>query len=303
MAQDSGQRKNRLRKITPFVFALALIAALAGIVFYARHAAVLHPAGLIGEKQRNLLIFGCLLSVIIVVPVFIMTFVIVWKYRDGRKAKYSPEWDHSHFYETLWWGIPCLIIVVLGIVAWKSSRDLDPFRAIDSNKKPLTIQVVALQWKWLFIYPEQHIATVNYAQFPEKTPIDFEITADAPMNSFWIPKLGGQIYAMSGMSTHLHLMADKASSYNGVSANISGKGFAGMKFMAVASSNQKFDDWIATVKQKNNILTDDVYNQLAQPSENHPIAYYSSARPGLYDTILMKYMGSHSETLQTAGAQ
>ncbi len=276
--------------------------ALGALAFYARHATVLQPQGLIASQEKQLLVFATLLSLVVVLPVFVMTFGIVWKYRAGNKnATYMPDWDHSHLFETLWWGIPCVIIIILGVVTWKSSHDLDPFRPLNSTVKPLKIQVVALQWKWLFIYPEQRIATVNYIQFPEKTPIDFEITADAPMNSFWIPALGGQIYAMSGMSTQVHLMADKAGSYRGSSANISGKGFAGMKFVAESASAPRFAEWVKSVKQKNNALDSTAYGNLAAPSEDQPITHYSSAQADLYDTILMKYMGHMSSNMDSNG--
>jgi len=191
--------------------------------------AVFDSKGLIADKQRRLIITTVLLSLIVVVPVYVMAFAIAIRYRDSNKtAKYTPDWDHSRILEFIWWAVPCAIILVLAIITWNSSHDLDPFKALKSDKKPLTIEVVALQWKWLFIYPEQGIASVNLVGLPVDTPINFEITSDAPMNSFWLPQLGGQVYAMSGMSSELHLMADEPGTYNGVSANISGEGFAGI---------------------------------------------------------------------------
>jgi len=182
------------------------------------------------------------------------------------------------------------IILILAVLTWNSSHDLDPFKPIVSDKPPITIQVVALQWKWLFIYPQQNIASVNIIQFPNQTPINFEVTADAPMNSFWIPQLGGQIYAMPGMSTQLHLMADTEGTYRGSSANISGKGFAGMNFSAKSTSQADFDQWVALVHQTRNNLSLAKYNNLAKPSQNNPLSYYSSSQSGLYDRVVMKYM-------------
>ena len=177
------------------------------------------------------MIFAALLSLVVVIPVFAMTIYIVWRYRESnQKAKYSPDWDHNSKVETIWWLIPTLLIVVLSVVTWNSSHSLDPFKPIKSSVKPLRVQVIALQWKWLFIYPEQGVASTNILELPVDRPINFEVTADAPMNSFWIPQLGGQIYAMAGMSTQLHLMASEAGTYAGASANLSGKGFAKMKF-------------------------------------------------------------------------
>lgn len=178
----------------------------------------------------------------------------------------------------------------MGILVWKSSHELDPFKPLESNRKPVRVQVVALQWKWLFIYPEQNIATVNFLQFPEQTPINFEITADAPMNSFWIPELGGQIYAMPGMKTKLHLIANEEGNFRGSSANLSGRGFAGMTFIAKASSQLEFEDWVESIRESSNFLNLREYNRLAEPSENNPVASYVLQKKDLYDWIVKKYM-------------
>jgi cytochrome o ubiquinol oxidase subunit 2 len=221
----------------------------------------------------------------------VMLFLFAWKYREGNEhAKYSPNFDSSRKLESIWWGVPFAIIFVLSIITWSSSHDLDPFKPLSAAGKPVNVQVVALQWKWLFIYPDYNIASVNFLQTPTNTPVNFEITSDAPMNSFWIPQLGGQVYAMSGMTTHLHLMAGRGGDYSGKSANISGKGFAGMTFTARASSQSDFNVWVARVSQKNNNLTLETYNELAKPSENNPTAYYSSVDKTLYDTVVSKYM-------------
>jgi cytochrome o ubiquinol oxidase subunit 2 len=283
------------------LFGLLIVSflAIAGVVI-ASHPTfeILQTKGSIANQQRDLIIFATVLSCIIVIPVLAMTFYIAWKYREGnQKATYSPEWDGSKKLEAIWWGVPCLIISVLGVVAWQSSHDLDPYKPLAasvSTKKPITIQVVALQWKWLFIYPEQGIATVNYVQFPEDTPVNFDITADAPMNSFWIPELGGQVYAMTGMNTKLHLIADKAGEYNGSSANLSGEGFARMRFTAKASSDKEFTQWLATVRGSSFDLTQSAYDQLAKPGDTIRTHYYASANKAIYDTVLMKYMSPPS---------
>ncbi len=271
---------------------------LINILLHGHSIDVLQPKGLIASKERHLMMIAAVLSAVVVVPVFALTAYITLKYREGanKKAKYSPDLDGNRLLEFVWWGVPGVLILILSVITFQSSHQLDPFKSLDSNKKPLTIQVIALQWKWLFIYPQQGIATVNYAQIPVDTPVDFEITSDAPMNSFWIPQLGGQIYAMSGMSTHLHLMASEAGSYKGSSANISGKGFAGMKFNAVASSETEFDNWVQSVKGTFNPLDSYGYNQLAAPSENNRPANYSPAEPGLYNQVMSKYMGPGGHT-------
>jgi cytochrome o ubiquinol oxidase subunit 2 len=261
--------------------------------------AVLQPAGVVGEKERNLIYISLLLAIIVVVPVFIMLFMFSWKYREGNtKAKYQPDFDSNRKLEAIWWGVPFTIIFILSVITWNSSHDLDPLKQISSSAKPLNVQVVALQWKWLFIYPEQDIASVNFMQMPVNTPVNFEITSDAPMNSFWIPQLGGQIYAMSGMTTHLHLMAGKSGDFDGRSANISGKGFSKMTFTARASSNENFNDWVGKVKIANNQLNLNSYNELAKPSENNQVKYYSSVNPQLYDGIVSKYLAPKNTHLE-----
>lgn len=270
------------------------LVAFAWLLVHLTHGhtvALLQPQGTIAHQQRNLLAFAFFLSLIVIIPVYILTIFIAWKYKaTNTKSAYTPEWDHSRRLETIWWGIPCIIILILSIVTWNSSHSLDPYRPIASTKKALTVQVVALDWKWLFIYPAQGIATVNYIKIPVGTPVDFAITSDAPMNSFWIPQLAGQVYAMSGMETHLHIVASSAGSYDGSSANISGRGFAGMNFKTVAVNDQQFSAWIKQEKGVKLALTQVSYAKLSQPSSNVPVQNYGSIDHKLYDTIVMKYM-------------
>ncbi|HYF97146.1 MAG TPA: ubiquinol oxidase subunit II [Patescibacteria group bacterium] len=279
-------------KFTIFILLSLILSLVFTLFFYGNDIPVLNPQGEIANKQKDLIIFASLLSLVVVIPVFTMAFFIVWKYRaSNKKAKYTPDWDSNKVIESIWWGVPLILIAILSVVTWKSTHELDPFKPLESKTKPITIQVVALDWKWLFIYPEQDVATVNYVQFPVDTPVNFNITADAPMNAFWIPSLGGQMYAMAGMSTELNLMADKIGTYEGSSTNISGKGFAGMRFKANASSEKEFKQWIEAVKIAPNVLSQDEYDKLAKPSENNKVAYYSDTDEGLYNTIMMKFMG------------
>jgi cytochrome o ubiquinol oxidase subunit 2 len=291
---------NKKLKIILFgVLSIGIV--VAGMLFMGEgNVAVMDPKGWVALKQRDLIVISTLLMLIVVIPVFILTFGIAWKYRaSNKKAKYTPDWDFNVIAESAWWGIPFIIVIALSVVAWKSSYELDPFKPLESDVKPVKIQVIALQWKWLFIYPEYDIATVNFIQFPEKTPLNFEITADAPMNSFWIPQLGGQIYAMPGMKAKLHLIADEPGSFRGSSANLSGDGFAGMTFVAKASSQAEFEAWIASVKETTNRLTLKEYNKLIRPSENNAVAYYLLQEEDLCDRVVMKYMmpmpGMHSQ--------
>jgi cytochrome o ubiquinol oxidase subunit 2 len=291
-------------KIPTLIFLTAC--ALAVFAMASRHGtlAILYPQGWVGLKERNLMITATVLMLVIVAPVLGMIAYIPWKYRDGNTTeKYAPDWADNAVLESVWWGIPCLIIASLATITWVSAHQLDPIKPLGSSVSPITIQVVALQWKWLFIYPEQNIATVNFFQFPEGTPVNFQLTSDAPMNSFWIPQLGGQIYAMSGMTTQLHLIADKAGTYAGSSANLSGKGFAGMKFAAKSSSRKDFDAWVALVRDSHAKLTTDEYAKLAAPSEDTPVAYYATTDQKLYTDTVMKFMIPPSKGTDMHGMQ
>lgn len=260
---------------------------------YFKHAdiQVLEPAGSIGEKQRNLIYFALGLSLIVVIPVYVLLFAFAWRYRESnhKKAKYSPELAGSRLAEAVWWLVPTVLIAILSVVTWNSSHALDPFRPIDSRKQPLEIQVVAMNWKWLFIYPKQHVASVNFLQLPKGTPLDFQITSDGPMNSFWIPRLGGQVYAMAGMMTHLHLIADETGDFRGSSANLSGDGFARMTFTARSASPGEFETWVKRVKTSGSPLDAATYKQLARPDESD-VRYYSAVKDGLFEAQIHKYM-------------
>lgn len=282
-----------LKAVLGIIAVLGLVGILT-VVLKDANIPVLMPKGVIAEKERNLIFIAVALSMIVVIPVFIMLFVVAWKYREkNTKAKYSPNWDSNKWIEALWWGIPLVIITILGVITWQSSHELDPYKPLSSETKPVKIEVVALQWKWLFIYPDYGVASINEASFPTHTPIDFEITADAPMNSFWIPSLGSQVYAMTGMSTQLHLQADHEGTYPGRSANISGEGFADMSFSAIASSSKGFDDWVKQAKQSGKNLDAETYANLAKPGSESTPSFYTLKQTDLYDTIVMKYMGAH----------
>jgi cytochrome o ubiquinol oxidase subunit 2 len=253
---------------------------------------LLDPKGQVGLDERNLIITATLLMLLVVVPVIVMTFLFAWKYRaSNTDAVYTPKWNHSTKIEIAVWTIPVLIIIALGYITYKSTHALDPYKPLESDIKPITIEVVALDWKWLFIYPEQGIATVNKIVFPAHTPINFKITSDAVMNSFFIPALGGQIYAMAGMQTKLHLIANQNAEMDGISANYSGAGFTGMKFKAIATSQEDFDAWVSEVKKAPKQLEKAEYEALSKPSQNNPVELYSSVTPNLFQIIVDKYEG------------
>lgn len=286
-----------MNRNTRIILGCVLFAAAIGLAIYLLKdisIPVLMPKGIVGEKERNLFLFTLILGLFVVIPVFVMLFYVAWKYHEGNtKAKYNPNWDNNKIIESIWWGIPCAIILVLGVVTYFSSHELDPFKPLTSEVKPIKVQVVALQWKWLFIYPEQQIATINDVRFPVGTPVNFELTSDAPMNSFWIPSLGGQIYTMNGMSTKLHLQAHEIGDYGGSSANISGEGFASMRFIARATSSADFDKWVLETKQTGEPLGEGEYDKLNDPSIEKAYRYLKLEKSDLYDTIIKKYMGAH----------
>lgn len=281
----------RLIKIIAALLVVAAVVAGVTVLLKGVNIDVLNPQGEIARKEHQLIIFTLLLSLVVVIPVFVMLIGFSLRYRESNKrAAYRPNWEGNRLLETVWWGIPCVIIVILGIVTWQSSHELDPYKDLDSSVAPVNVQVVALQWKWLFIYPDQQIATVNELIIPEKTPINFTITSDAPMNSFWIPSLGGQVYAMSGMSTKLRLMADKTGEYRGSSANVSGTGFADMNFLAKSRTKTDFDAWVQQTKSLDSGLDAATYKILAEPDVKERPLYYSLKDTDLYDKIIMKYM-------------
>ncbi|MBA3237946.1 MAG: ubiquinol oxidase subunit II [Parachlamydiaceae bacterium] len=277
--------------VTFLVLLAFLIMQPLQLLYFGKEISVIYPKGQIAWEERHLLLFSQGVMLLVVIPVYILTFIFSWRYRaDNTKAKYDPELIDHLVAEIIWWGIPLLVVVVLGTVTWFKTYELDPFKPIVSDKKELKIQVVALQWKWLFIYPEEKIATVNFFQFPKETPLHFEITADAPMNSFWIPDLGGQIYAMPGMKTELYLIADASGEFRGSSANISGEGFADMHFIAKASSDEEFQNWIDSIKDSSNTLDFEAYQKLAAPSRNTEVELYTLKDETLLYQVIMKFM-------------
>ncbi|MGN8276222.1 ubiquinol oxidase subunit II [Pseudomonas sp. SMV71] len=271
---------------------LGLLPLLGTLLLGGCNMTLLDPKGQVGLDERNLIITATLLMLLVVVPVIVMTFLFAWKYRaSNTQATYTPKWSHSTKIEVAVWTIPVLIIIALGYVTYKSTHALDPYRPLESDVKPITIEVVSMDWKWLFIYPEQGIATVNKIVFPAHTPINFKVTSDTVMNSFFIPGLGGQIYAMAGMQTKLHLIANQNTELEGISANYSGAGFSGMKFKATATTQEEFDAWVNEVKKAPKQLEKAEYEALSKPSQNNPVELYSSVTPNLFQTIIDKYEG------------
>ena len=276
-------------KVALGILLVLAVAALTTYYISTTNVEVLNPKGIIGAKERDLLITASLLMLIVVVPVFILLWYISWVYREGNEARHDPDWEHNYIAEYCWWGVPLIIVIVLAIITWKTTHELNPFTPLKSDKKPYTVQVVALRWKWLFIYPEQGVAAVNYLQVPVDRPINFEITADAPMNSFWIPQLAGQIYAMPGMRAQLHVEANEPGTYRGLSAHISGRGFAGMYFTVEAGSEQEVTDFVSKAKQSGRALNRATYEMLVEPSEYDPVQLFNLTDPNLFEQIIDSY--------------
>lgn len=273
---------------------LALVAAL--MLSGCEHVVLMDPKGSIGVEQRGLIITSLLLMLIVVIPAILMTIFFAWKYRESNtKAKYTPDWDHSNKIEFVVWTVPLVIIIILGVITWRSAHELDPRAAIpapNGDGKTMTIEAISLDWKWLFIYPEQGVASINQVVFPANVPIKFKVTSYTVMNSFFIPQLGSQIYAMAGMNNKVHLIANHIGHYQGISSNYSGLGFSGMKFTAEATTEQEFSAWLAKTRQSPLVLNSmSDFEQIAKPSENNPVEYFSSVKPGLYQDIINKFMG------------
>lgn len=250
--------------------------------------AVLDPKGPIGMQERSIILTATVLMLLVVVPVIALILIFAWRYRaSNEKAEYRPNWSHSNRIEAVVWLIPCIIIATLGVITWRTSHSLDPYRPLDSKVRPIRIDAVALDWKWLFIYPDQKVATVNEVAFPANVPVEFHITSATVMNAFFIPQLGSQIYAMAGMQTQVHLLASEPGTYQGLSSNYSGDGFSGMTFKAIAvPSQQGFDAWLAKVRGSRQTLGATAYEQLAKPTENNPVAYYAQVQPNLFADIV-----------------
>jgi len=257
---------------------------------------VMDPAGDVAVQQKNLIIASTALMLIVIVPVIALTFLFAWRYRaSNRDATYDPDWHHSTQLEVVIWTIPLLIIMALGAMTWVSTHVLDPYRPLSrlgpnrpvpADVKPLEVQAVSLDWKWLFIYPEYGIASVNEMAAPVDRPVVFRITSSSVWNTFYVPALAGMIYAMPGMETKLNAVINKEGEFTGMSAHYSGPGFSRMNFNFRGVSGQGFDEWIAKAKAAASPLARDAYLELEKPSEAVPVRYYSSVESGLYDAIL-----------------
>jgi len=257
--------------------------------------------GAVGIAQRDLIITCIGLMLFVVVPAIVLTFVFAWKYRaTNPKAKYTPDWAHSTGIEIVVWGVPLVIIATLSVIVWRSTHALDPYRPLDVPGAPINVEVIATDWKWVFVYPDLGIATVNELTFPEHRQVAFSITSNSTMNTFFIPQLGGQVYAMAGMRTRLHLMANEQGQYRGMSGNYSGHGFSDMKFVATATTEEGFQRWVAQVRSSPLTLDLDTFLKLARPSQRNSVVHFSQVQPGLFKKVIDQFVGAGANTSASA---
>jgi len=254
------------------------------------HAVLFHPKGEVAGHESTLIAIAAGVMLLVVIPAIAMAIIFAVKYRaTNGKARYEPRWASSKKIEAVVWGVPTLIILVLATLSWITTHSLDPSEPLSTARDSITIQVVSMDWKWLFIYPDQNVASVNEVAFPANTEVNFQLTSDTVMTSFFIPQLGSQIYTMAGMRTELHLNAEEPGTYDGMAANFSGPGFSRMTFKAVATSRSGFEKWIKDARSSGNTLDPASYQELAKPSEGNPVRYFASVRPNLFSMILNKY--------------
>jgi cytochrome o ubiquinol oxidase subunit 2 len=266
----------------PIVVVLISAAMLSGC-----SEGVLDPQGPVADAERQILFNSLGIMLAIVIPTILATLGVAYWFRaSNKRARYLPDFTYSGRLEVLVWSIPAMTVILVGGVAWVGAHDLDPRKAISPAVKPVTVQVVSLDWKWLFILPDQGIASVNHLTVPVGTPISFELTSSGVMNSFFVPQLGSQIYTMSGMTTRLQLQADHPGTYRGLSAQFSGDGFADMRFTVDAVPAQQFGQWVTTTRNSGPVLDAQTYADLVKPSEAVAPFTYRAIAPGLFNTIL-----------------
>jgi cytochrome o ubiquinol oxidase subunit 2 len=276
----------------------AAVAAVATALSGCAHIELLEPKGDIGMQERTLILTALGIMSIFVLVVMVLTVVFAWRYRESNtKATYAPKWSHSNAIEAVVLSIPCLVIIFLSALIWKTTHTLDPYRPLESRVKPVRVQVVAMNWKWLFIYPDYGVATVNKLVVPVNAPINFELTSDSMMNSFFIPQLGSQVYAMAGMKTQLHLIANQPGTYAGLSSAFSGEGFSDMHFNAVAVPSDRFGAWVQEAHRAPGVLDPASYAVLAHPNVMLRPATYGQVAPGIFEGVINRFMsGRMSQT-------
>jgi cytochrome o ubiquinol oxidase subunit 2 len=283
---------------TRLTTAAALLVPLAGC------GGVLDPQGPVGRAEKLILFDSLAIMLVIVVPLILATFGFAWWFRASNgRAIYRPTWAFSGTLELIIWAVPALVITFLGGIAWFGSHALDPYKALASTAKPIEVEVVSLDWKWLFIYPDAGVAAVNRLVIPVDVPVHFKLTSSGVMNSFFVPQLGSQIYTMAGMTSQVSLQADKTGIYPGLSAQFSGEGFADMRFDVRAVSADDFARWIAAARTSGVALDRAAYATLVKPGTTIPSATYDAVEPGLFQAIVDETMPPAPRAAGGSGGQ
>ena len=263
--------------------------ALSAAVLAGCDRGILDPVGPVGAAEKTILINSTAIMLAIIIPTIVATIGFAWWFRRGNtKAEYRPDWEYSGAIEMVVWSIPALTIMLLGGITWISSHDLEPSAPLESSVKPVTVEVVSLDWKWLFIYPEQGIATVNQLVVPAGTPVNYQLTSATVWNVFFVPQFGTMIYTMPRMTTRLNLQADRLGAYDGLSAHFSGAGFPGMEFKAYVVPPEQFASWASEARGKGQALDSRTYTDLAKPSSYVKPITYGAVDPGLFNAIVTK---------------
>jgi cytochrome o ubiquinol oxidase subunit 2 len=262
-------------------------------------AGVLDPQGPVSSAERLILFNATAIMLVVVVPVILLTLAFAWWYRaSNARATYRPDWAYSGQIELVVWSIPAMVVILLAGVAWIGAHQLDPRTPLKSTAIPLRIEVISLDWKWLFIYPDQSIATVNQIVVPVGTPLELNLTSATVMNAFFVPQLGTQIYTMPGMTTHLFLQADRAGDYPGLSSHFSGAGFSDMRFTVHAMSATDYDNWLKHTRSDAHTLSLEAYSQLARASSHTAAQTFGNVEPDLFAHILQVSAPSSAATRQ-----
>jgi len=260
--------------------------AAASVLLASCGEGVLDPHGPVGKAERVILYNATAIMLAVVVPVILLTAVFAYWFRaDNTRAKYLPDWEYSGSIEMIVWSIPALVVLFLGGIAWVGSHELDPPKTIESAIAPVDVEVISLDWKWLFIYPAEGIASLNHLVVPAGVPLRFRLTSASVMNSFFVPQLGSQIYTMPGMTTRLNLQADRAGSYSGLSAQFSGEGFSDMRFELLAVPADQFETWAKTVKTRGSALNAAAFATLVRPSKADRPETYAYVAPDLFEAV------------------
>ena len=254
---------------------------------------VLDPHGPVGKAERVILYDATAIMLAVIIPVIVLTLVFAWWFRARNKwARYRPDWEYSGRIEMIIWSIPALVILFLGGIAWTGSHDLDPPAPLQESTAPLDIEVISLDWRWLFIYPQEGVASLNRLVVPAGVPLRFRLTSTTVMNSFFVPQLGSQIYTMPNMVTRLNLQADKPGTYEGLSAQFSGDGFSDMRFDLVAMEPKAFEDWVGTMKTQGGVLDASTFAELVKPAKAEGVQTYAQVSEGLFDSISSGHMAA-----------